>query len=686
MVAFASLLIITVLIIIGYTYRQNTTAVLQLSDQLITQATDTVIERTSNYLSPAALIAQTSANIPHIQEADITNNPELEAYGIEVLNIYPQLAGFFIGNEEGDFLFTKRFPDGSIGTQIIERNGITNTRTWTYRDVDGRITEVETTPGVEYDPRLRPWYEGAKTSGDQFWTDIYIFFTDQQPGITAAFPILDDSGETVAVIGIDVALAELSRFLETQQIGENGQAFIVNSKGEMVAFPGGTLAIQDGESFRPLQVSEMTERPIVDAFAEFEEIGNGRFTVASAGQRYIGTFTPFPAEFGKDWQIGIVVPESDFIGTIQQSNRISFLISLFILLIAIGIAIIVARSISRPIELLTKETQRIKNFELDHETIIHSSIREVAELSQAISSMKAGLNTFRKYVPADLVRQLIETGEGAKLGGQKRELSVMFTDIAGFTTITEGADVELLMEQLSFYLGEVATAVLDNNGAVDKFTGDGLLAFWGAPRDNPNHTLDACKTALYCRDHIAQLNEQWRKKECYIFPTRISVTTGESLVGNMGSSQRMSYTLLGDSVNLGSRLEAANDIYGTQIIVNHETYRQTKAYFHFRPLDYVRVRGKSENIFIYELVGEIGKTAPETVAMIAQFAKGFDYYTAHQYDNALPIFQALEKTFPKDTLIQMYVLRATALATHPTQDKELLATDLDSIQPKSALH
>lgn len=684
--AFASLLAITVLIIIGYTYRQNTTAVLLLSEQLITQATETVIERTINHLSPAALVAQTSANIPNIENANITTNPKLEAYGMEVLRIYPQLAGFFIGNEEGDFLFTKRFPDGSIGTQIIERNGITNTRTWTYRDVDGNITEVEVTPAVEYDPRLRPWYEGAKATGDQYWTDIYIFFTDQKPGITAAFPITNASGETVAVIGIDVALEELSRFLETQQVGQNGLAFIVNSKGELVAFPGANLAMQEGESFRPIQVAEMAELPVVDAFAEFEDAGNGRFTVESSEQTFIGSFTPFPEAFGKDWQIGIVVPESDFIGTIQRTNQISLLISVVILILAIGVAVIVARSISRPIEQLTEETNRIKNFELDHDTAVHSAIREVAELSSAIASMKEGLNTFQKYVPADLVRQLIETGEGAKLGGQKRELSVMFTDIAGFTSITEGADAEVLMEQLSFYLGEVATAVLDNNGAVDKFTGDGLLAFWGAPLDNPNHAFDACNAALRCRKRIAELNEQWLAEGRFVFPTRMSVTTGESLVGNMGSSQRMNYTLLGDSVNLGSRLESANDIYGTKIIVNHETYRQTREHFHYRPLDYVRVRGKSENIYIYELVGAIGAIDPTSVALIERYSEGFDLYRDHQYARALVIFEELAEQQPKDDVIQMYVLRANALKKRPADDNELIVTDLDMTQPKSTLH
>ena len=164
LIAFAALLIITVSIIIGYTYRQNSRAMLALSDELIDQVTGTVIEKTINYLSPAAVMAQASAELPAIETMDLVDNPDLEAYGMALLELHPQLAGFFIGNEQGDFLFTKRFPDSSIGTQIIDRAAEPPTRTWTYRDPDGNVTDVETTTDFTYDPRQRPWYEGAKST------------------------------------------------------------------------------------------------------------------------------------------------------------------------------------------------------------------------------------------------------------------------------------------------------------------------------------------------------------------------------------------------------------------------------------------------------------------------------------------------------------------------------------------
>jgi adenylate cyclase len=665
LIAFTTLLIITVLIVIGYTYQQNSLAVLQLSDDLIDQVTETVIEKTTNYLAPAAVMARASAEIPAVETISLVDNQELESYGMEILNLYPQLAGFFIGNEQGDFLFTKRFPDTSIGTQVIDRAANPAFRTWTYRDLEGHITEVETTVDFTYDPRQRPWYEGAKSSQQQYWTDIYIFFTDQKPGITAAYPVIDDQEGLVSVIGIDVALDELSRFLQTQKVGQNGVAFIINDKAEIVAYPGIPLAAQEGENFRPVNISELEISWVTDAYNEYEKTGHTRFTIESEGERYIASFSPFPVTFGQDWQIGIIVPEDDFVGAIKQTNQISLLISLGTLLVAIISAIFISRTISRPIVLLTEETKKIKDLELDSVLEINSSIREVQLLGESIAAMKTGLKAFKKYVPAELVRQLIQTGEEAELGGRMKELTILFTDIAGFTTISEQIMPEKLMVQLSEYLGNLATIIEHEKGTVDKYVGDGLMAFWGAPSSNPNHAYYACYAALRCRNKVAELNQRWHKAGKPTFPTRMGIHTGNTLVGNMGSVDRMNYTVLGDSVNLASRLESINDIYGTEIIISAATYHKVVDKFHFRPVDIVTVRGKQQGVLLYELVGEIDNTPPEKMDLCRAFTRGFDAYLAQDWDAAVQIFQYLSQKYPADSASQIYLTRCTALQINP---------------------
>ncbi len=678
LIAFAVLLIMTVLIIIGYTYRQNSASLLQLSNELVDQVTERLIERTTNYLSPAAIMAQISADIPAVETLSLVDNGELEQYGMEILAQYPQLAGFFIGNEQGDFLFTKRFPDGSIGTQVIDRSLAPPVRTWVYRDVAGAVTDTEVTTDFDYDPRQRPWYVGTAETRQQYWTDIYIFFTDQKPGITAAYPLTDGEGRLVGVVGIDVALEQLSQFLQTQRVGQNGVAFIINNKGEVVAYPNVELAAAEGEGYRPLQMSDLDVPAVTAAFQTYQEGSRSSFTFETEGQRYIASFTPFPATFDKNWQIGVVVPEDDFIGSLKQTNQISLLISLGILLVAVVLAIFISRTISQPIVLLTEETRKIKDFQLDSDLEIHSPIHEVQLLGDSITSMRSSLQTFKKYVPAELVRQVIQTGEVARLGGHKRELTIFFSDVADFTTISEKMEPEALMLQLSDYLGTLATVIDQDNGTVDKYMGDGLMAFWGAPLPNPDHAYHACLAALRCQQAVARLNETWQVEDKPQFVTRIGLHTGETLVGNMGSSERMNYTVLGDSVNLASRLEAINKIYGTAIIVSLATYHRVVEHFHFRPLDIVTVKGKEQGVLLYELAGQVGHTPPERVALCERFTAGFDAYLIKDWQTAIDVFQELTSRYPDDLASQIYFNRCLALQQAPPDPDWVPVTNLSS--------
>ncbi|MGB0388779.1 MAG: adenylate/guanylate cyclase domain-containing protein [Ardenticatenaceae bacterium] len=665
------LLSLTVLTIVGYTYLQNSKAILELSDDLISQVNETVIERTFNYLSPAAVMAQASRHT--VKTPSLVDNQELESYGIEILHLYPQLAGFFIGNERGDFLFTKRFPDGSIGTKVIDRGVTPPIEKWTYRDVDGNVTDVQITTEFTYDPRQRPWYQGAKATLEPYWTDIYIFFTDQKAGMTAAYPIIDQQdeqdepdkqGKLISVVGIDIALDDLSQFLQTQKIGQSGVAFIINDKAEIVAYPGISLAAQEGEKFRPRQISELEVESVRAAYQEHEKTGESRFTLENGGIRYIASFTRFPERFGKRWCIVIVVPEDDFIGGIKRSNQISLLISFVIFVVAIISALFISRSISRPIALLSKETKKIKDFQLDSNLQIHSHISEVQHLSESISTMRNSLQAFQKYVPAELVRQLIETGEDAQLGGDKRELTILFCDIAGFTAISELMAPEELMFQLSRYMGQLATIIMEEQGTVDKYMGDGLMAFWGAPLPNPDHAYYACRAALRCREKVAELNQKWQATGKHAFPIRIGVHTGETLVGNIGSNERMNYTVLGDSVNLASRLESVNKIYGTQILISQATYQQVADKFHCRPVDLVIIKGKKKKVLVYELIGEVGHTPPEQVEFGETFTKGFEAYLAQEWNQARYIFQTLAQQEPSDLATHLHLSHSTTMSHH----------------------
>lgn len=632
---------------------------LRLSDDLIEMASDAVIDKTIDYLEPASIMVEMSSRFAERSSISLSDNDELEAYAIEVIKSYPQLAMFNIADERGNFLMPKKLPDGTIATKIINRDVDPPTVTWKYRDASGKVIKTEKSTNVKYDARVRPWYQSAKKLRGVYWSDIYIMFTDRKPGITAACPVFDGSGNFWGVFGLDIELSEISAFLSRLKIGNTGLAFIINHKNEIVAYPDITRIVKkDKDEFRPVNLKELDVEWGEAFFQGYTKRKDRNFVFDTNRKRYLGTSTEFPQVFRKDWKIITVVPEDDFIGVIKRTNRIILIISLVLLAIAIIFAVILSHSISKPIILLAEGTKKIKDFLLDDKIEVKSTIKEIQIMVNAISVMKKGLQAFRKYVPAGLVRQLIQTGEEARLGGRKQELTVFFSDITGFTEVAGRMQPESLMIYLSEYFNELTNIIKDQKGTIDKYIGDSVMAFWGAPIWNEDHAYYACRAALLCQKKIDELNCKWESERDFSFPTRIGINTGITILGNVGSEERMNYTVVGDNVNMASHMEKMNKTYGTKIIVSQNTYDKVSDRFLFRPIDIIAPKGENLGVSIYELLGEKGKgIPPDVVELRNTFMEGFDYYVSEDWDKALKIFRDLLKKFPSDEVSRIYIKR-----------------------------
>ena len=668
--AFTVVLIVTVGLIVGHVYRENRRAVLTLSTQLIEQTSQQASDVAVSYLAPAQTTARVAASLARPASAPLIHNAPLINYAFEIVRLYPHLAMANIGDEQGNFLMHKRMPDGTIATKTIDRTATPPTVTWTYRDKAGQVTREETSRDVKYDPRERPWYQGARDSGDTFWTDIYIFFTDRKPGINAAHPILDPSGHCVGVIGIDIELGNMSDFLASLHIGRSGTACIVNGKGQLVAHPDATQTVRtDGKSLRPSLVRELRSAPVREAHRIFRAKEQGEFGFDLNGKNFIASFRQFPEPIRRDWRLAVVVPEDDFVGVVRRASRTALILSSVVLVLAVAVAWLLARSISKPIVALAEETAAIREFHLEDTPKRSSHIREIQRMHDAIAAMRTGLRAFRKFVPAELVRQLIRTGQGARLGGVRQRLTVCFTDIESFTTISESLDPETFMLQLSEYLDALTSVIKENEGTVDKFTGDGLMAFWGAPLPDEEHAAHACQAALLCQQAIGRLNEKWAVEGKPVLLTRIGLHTGETIVGNVGSTERMSYTALGDTVNLASRLEGTNKVYGTATIVSEATLKDAGESFVTRPLDVVAVKGRNEGIAIHELLAHNEMSGAENMARFCRsFAEAYAVWRERRWPEALSMFEALLMERPDDRPSALYVERCRDFVQAPPPD------------------
>jgi adenylate cyclase len=264
-------------------------------------------------------------------------------------------------------------------------------------------------------------------------------------------------------------------------------------------------------------------------------------------------------------------------------------------------------------------------------------------------------NAFSKYVSPLLVNEIIKNPDKLKLGGEKRRITILFSDIRGFTTISEALGPEKLVHFLNEYLTEMTNIVLKNRGVVDKFIGDAVMAFWGAPLDEKKQEYLSCKASVEMILKLIELRKGWTHLPH--IDIGVGLNEGECVVGNMGSHDRFDYTAIGDAVNLASRLEGLNKQYGTNVIVSENVYDKVKKDFTFRELDFVKVKGKTRPVKIYELVIDADKNNIKT------YESGLKKYISKDFDGALREFTKLH-----DKASKMFVERCNFLIKNPPKE------------------
>ena len=218
---------------------------------------------------------------------------------------------------------------------------------------------------------------------------------------------------------------------------------------------------------------------------------------------------------------------------------------------------------ARSLHELARQTDEIQRFQIADRPRMHSIVAEIDELGRSVFTMRTVVRNFSSFIPRQIVQQLIESGASLELGGSRREVTVLFTDVADFTAKTEKADPSQVMIYTSRYFAALSEVIMRHHGTVDKFIGDAVMALWNAPADDPDHVANACKAVLACARRNAELNKSFRREGWPAYTTRFGLHVGDAVVGNIGSSDRMNYTALGATINLAARLEGLNKNYGT---------------------------------------------------------------------------------------------------------------------------
>ena len=271
---------------------------------------------------------------------------------------------------------------------------------------------------------------------------------------------------------------------------------------------------------------------------------------------------------------------------------------------------------------------------------------------------------FGQYVPKELVKDLSDNPNDLGLEGESRDMTVLFSDVRSFTTISEKLDPRQLKELMNAYLTPVTAIIYRNRGTVDKYIGDAVMAFWGAPLTSKRHAQDAVASGLSMLQEAAKMRADFKARgwpELYI---GIGINTGSMNVGNMGSEYRVAYTVLGDAVNLGARLEGLTKFYGVEMIVSEFTRQEAPA-FVYRELDKVRVKGKGLPVTIYEPLGLQGEVPQQQMTFLQRYDSALAAYRQRRWDEAQQILESLMSDDRKHRLYELYLERTTHYRENP---------------------
>ncbi|MGL4369008.1 MAG: adenylate/guanylate cyclase domain-containing protein, partial [Spirochaetota bacterium] len=277
--------------------------------------------------------------------------------------------------------------------------------------------------------------------------------------------------------------------------------------------------------------------------------------------------------------------------------------------------------------------------------------------------------TFSKYLAKQVVDELIKDPEMVKLGGEEQSITIFFSDIQSFTSFSEKMTPTMLVDFLNEYLSDMTDIILSNRGTVDKFIGDAVMAFYGAPFHYDDHALAACNAAVDMQARLADMRKVWKKQGHASIYARCGINTGTAVVGNMGSRDRLSYTAMGDSVNLASRLEGVNKYYGTYSMISESTYAEVKDYMDVRYLDKIRVVGKVKPVSIYELICRKGDLSKDQKELIEIYGKGISLFADREWVKAKKMFSLALKAEKDDGPSKTYIGRCSEFILNPPPKK-----------------
>ncbi|HEC84719.1 MAG: hypothetical protein DRR08_16985 [Candidatus Parabeggiatoa sp. nov. 2] len=645
--------ILQLLVVVGlmgyFSFGSGQKSVNAVTSELRDEITARIEQHLLTHLDTAHFVNQMNVDALTLSLLDITEPIAVQRHFWQQLQQLDNVSYISFAGEQGQYIGVERSEvhSAAIGEKKADKFYLYTEKTKHLADNKGGrqklILNIK-----NYDPRQRPWYISTKAAKKPIWSEIYSLIDEKNlttavtQTVSANQPYYDDTGTFRGVLGTDIFLSQISEFLSTLKIGQTGETFIMEHSGLIVASsmqekpylinpknPEEVLRLCAYESKMPL--IRKAARYLLDRFGELNNITKSeQLEFELERQRQFLQVKPFQDERGIDWLIVVVIPQSDFMEHINANIRLMFVLFMVTLLAATIVGVFTARWVIKPIVSLKNAAVRLSNGEWEQELpttrsdeigVLAQSFKWMAmqlkelfeHLEHKVSERTAQLKrknelirkVFGRYLTDEVVDTLLDTKSGLSLGGERREITILTSDLRGFTAQSHRLPPEQVIKIINLYLEEMTEVISQYQGTIDKFMGDGILVLFGAPvaRDDDPERAIACGVAMQLA--MNKVNEQLQALGFASLEMGIGINTGEVVVGNIGSEKRTQYSVLGNEVNLTYRIESYT--VGGQIFISESTLNKVGDLVKIQSEKTVKPKGIQQPITIYEVAGVGGK-------------------------------------------------------------------------------
>ncbi|HEY4175772.1 MAG TPA: adenylate/guanylate cyclase domain-containing protein [Kofleriaceae bacterium] len=670
MLSFALLSIIPLIVILAYGYHRNEAAITQSLDEQLARDSARSIHRVAELVDD---VVKAASIVGAAVEADPTmfHSEKGDSIIWRAVASSPEIDALYVSFEDGHHRVVSRIDDDRRRSDPRIPAGAT----WHASYVDDFTagaararhrrffatwpTEISSySDPTTIDIRTLPQYAGAKARDGLAVAEPGINPDTGYPILSIGWPVHQD-GKFIGFVGANMTLSAVSTYLREHRFSPNSITVIVDDAGHVIAHPDPKESIHiAGGKTELAKIADLSDKRIGEALAHRDRGTHFRFT-SSGGEDLAVATEPFPTAFGKSWEVVIVAPTADFVGTLESTNRNVFAMLAFALVLELVFIYLLSRYIARHIARVSAAFASARRLSFVAPAVTSSFIGEISDLEGGFALLQNALSSFAKFVPADVVTRFIESGKPVAPGVEQREATIFFCDLEGFSGQAENLTPAQLLAQLTQYFATMTGAIAEERGTIDKFIGDAVMAFWGAPVADSDDTLRACRAAVRAQRRMEKLQAVWRAAGQPVMNVRIGIHSSSVLVGNIGSPERLSYTAIGDGVNVASRLEAINKTFGSTVCVSDTTLAALGGRAIARPLRPVRVKGRRQEFMIYELLAIAGTDEPELgprpddEELVLLSTKAADARRAGDVPGAMHAYEAVLARFADDRVTRL---------------------------------